>query len=208
MENNGFSFQITVSDNQVLSLDQISVCEPVPAWDGISTWVKLTFLQCPECPLQEQDSVCCPLAFGIRKVSDQLGSWNISYDSVQYECRHGNYRCRKTTDLQTALGCFFGHVFPLWCPGIRTAWNLSDTGCLFHQYISLLLEESNLMHIYRQVCKRMLHRLEHCRQLSSDAVPNALVYLHSFATLINMQSGDLNQQEPSRSNRVAVLSET
>jgi hypothetical protein len=64
------------------------------------------------------------------------------------------------------------------------------------------------MYIYKQVCSQMLHRLEHCRQLPSDAVPNALVYLHSFATLINMQSGDLNQQEPARSHGVAVLSET
>ncbi|NJK60781.1 MAG: hypothetical protein HC918_11785 [Oscillatoriales cyanobacterium SM2_1_8] len=65
-------------------------------------WTRLTFHQCPNCPLHEDAFPHCPAALDLREVADSFADI-ISYTRVQVSVKTPEREYRKNCDAQTAL---------------------------------------------------------------------------------------------------------
>ena len=70
-------------------------------------WTALSYHQCPNCPLSQEQHPHCPAALGLRDVV-ALFSQSLSYETVEVCIESGARRYAKRTSLQEALSSLIG----------------------------------------------------------------------------------------------------
>jgi hypothetical protein len=193
-----------------LSLDATSlalVCA-VPS-KTLPEWTRLECNQCPNCPLNAEQTVYCPIAVNIAVATDFFSSF-ISHQKFEVSVETNTRTFVKTTDLQTALGSMLGiYMVTSGCPVMdklrpMVYFHLPFATAAETQYraISMYLTAQYLRYksgkmpdwslkgfvkIYEGIRQvnlafgQRLNNVDHC-----DANKSALVVLDSCAALINL----------------------
>ncbi len=84
--------------------------------DSLPDWTRLTFHQCPHCPLDSVRHPYCPLAANQVNIIKQIGPF-LPYHKVHLEVVTAERKMTQETSLQAAFGSLMGLVMPLsGCP--------------------------------------------------------------------------------------------
>ena len=83
--------------------------EPAQTPATAPEWTRLGFHQCSNCPLQEAESPCCPLARALAAPVAQLGDV-LSYDQVEVEVITPERRIRHHTSAQGGISAMMGLI--------------------------------------------------------------------------------------------------
>ena len=202
-----FRFEEGESRDFTLRLDrrtlQLQTDEPADYPD----WTRLSFHQCPNCPLAADAQPRCPIAANLVDLTDAFDH-SVSYDEVEVLLETENRHYTKQTTVQQALSSLLGiYMVTSGCPIMDKLRplvrfhlpfaNLEETTYriismyLTAQYLQMRRgtepdwDLKGLVHIYedvQQVNRSFSKRLEELN--AEDASTNALAILDTFANYI------------------------
>lgn len=215
-QDGAFRFEIVTCDEHVLDLGS-NVVLAAPSGRMHSPfkteWMRLGRHQCPTCPLRGSESQWCPAAVSMEPVVNSFCARKFSHEIVMYEYERDEIICRKTGDLQAALGiALFYRLSSSGCPNLALDhWALkyfspdfTAGGLWFSQWcINLVLKEisrengitihSEIKNTasFREVFECMLHRVNGLKEIEADAIANALIHVHSVMVLAGELSASM-----------------
>jgi hypothetical protein len=89
----------------VIDADRMELCRPETP--PPPAWARLTYHQCPNCPLTEEASPFCPLMAGLAGVLESFNDL-VSYDEVDLVVETAHRRIRQHTTAQRGIGSLMG----------------------------------------------------------------------------------------------------
>lgn len=184
-------------------------------------WTKLTYFQCPNCPLTGELNSFCPVASGLVDLVDFFKS-SISYEEVDVLIDAEGRRSDRHISLQSALSSLVGiYMVANTCPimeklkpMVRFHLPLATMQETQYRVVSMYLlaqyfisrrggkpdwDLKNLVKLYDDI--RIVNQTM-CKRLSSlgisDAILNAVVKLDSFADAVSFAVNEnmLSEIEP------------
>ncbi len=194
-------FFITLSREDCLYSSQHSTVEP---------WTKLTYHQCPCCPLTEQQKPYCPIALNLTDLVTAFKD-TTSFESCHVSCRTAERLVSKNTLVQDGLSSIMGIIMATsGCPVMDILKPLarfhlpfatvdesmfrSISVYLLRQYFNHLnngvcdfrLENvKEYYHKIEQVNGGILERIKHATKMDADR--NAIVILNCLAQILYIE---------------------
>ena len=171
--------------------------------DGKKDWTRLAFHKCSHCPLDQEESPCCPLARAIDNVIAKMHNF-LSYDEVHARVEYKNRIVSADITVQRALSSLLGLIIPAsGCPHTeyfrpmsRYHLPFADTeekiyrattmfllaqyfihkkcGCIPTDFSRLETIYNNVHIVNTQICKRLR---EFCE---NDSTLNAIIFLDTL----------------------------
>lgn len=84
--------------------------------DSLPSWTKLTYHQCPHCPLDVSTHPYCPLAANQVSIVKRLSSF-LPYQKVHLDVKTGERTISQDSTIQAAVGSLMGLIMPIsGCP--------------------------------------------------------------------------------------------
>lgn len=212
-ENIKIHYEITFEDahkkNILIELDPDTLALKMPPQTNYPEWTKLTYSQCPNCPLDYEKHPYCPVAANLVKIIEAF-SLNISHQQVNVTIRTEARNYQQNISLQNALRSLFGICMPTsGCPimnklrplvfthlpfatGQETVYRVLSMFALAQLFIYNRggkpdLEFKSLEKIYQDV--EIVNRTFHHRLVNmelSDASLNAISNLNCYAQFTRM----------------------
>jgi hypothetical protein len=192
-------------DSDTLALLSVEAAGVLPIW------TRLTYSQCPHCPLDVKQHPHCPIAVNISSLADSFGDFQSHHKSKV--CVQNNVRTVfKNTDIQTALSSILGiYMVTSGCPVMdklrpMVRFHLPFSNALETQYraICMYLFGQYLRHkqgkkpdwdltgFEKMYAEIRVVNLAFSQRLSyvgdSDANQNALIILDNCAAMINLNA--------------------
>lgn len=218
-----YSFTLETAETRhiQLSLDinTLDIILPPAPVENLPDWTRIRFSQCPNCPLNADKIVYCPIAVNISILADSFGSYPTYHKSEV--CVQTNSRSfSKATDLQTALSSILGiYMVTSGCPVMdklrpMVRFHLPFATPLETQYRSISMylvaqylryqkgkipdwNLNNFTTMYEEIQKvnlafsKRLSNIDH-----HDTNKSALIILDNCAALIHLNF-QINEQIPS-----------
>ncbi len=215
-----FRFEITTCEGDVLDLSSgggdlglLGETQPTVKAD----WMQLSQHQCSTCLLRESDDVVwCPAAVSMEVVVNSFCAQRRSHELVLYEYERAGVICRKTGDLQVALGfALFYRLSSSGCPNLALDhWALkyfspdfTAEGLWFSQWcVNQMLKEisqenGQSLHpkikcsaAFREVFEHMLHRVREVPRIQTDSIAKALSRVHTITVLAEELSVSMREE--------------
>jgi len=115
-----YRYRITFGDGTVKTLAVTLQAESLAlvreARASYPEWTRLTFKQCPNCPLEESQHPRCPVAANVVEMVEAFGD-SPSYEEVDVVVESQNRTYARHTSLQTAVSSLLGlHMVTSGCP--------------------------------------------------------------------------------------------
>jgi hypothetical protein len=121
-----FSFADGVEKEFTLHLDSETLALVAPA-RPLPEWTRLSFRQCPNCPLKEEESPHCPVAVGLVDIVEAFQD-RKSHEAVQVLVESRERIYAKHTSLQTAASSLIGmYMTTAGCPILSRLRPMVDT---------------------------------------------------------------------------------
>lgn len=215
-----FDYRFTLANGEVklfhLELDAETLSLRSPAAEPYPDWTRLTYQQCPNCPLREKDSPHCPVARNLVDIIDFFKN-SISCDKARVEITSDTRTYSKETALQNGISSLIGLVMVTsGCPVMDKLKPMAKIHLPFasgeetlYRAVSMYLlaqyftakrggkpdwDLTRLADFYEEV--RVVNK-SFCQRLSStcveDASLNAVIHLDCFANhaAMPMENNDL-----------------
>jgi hypothetical protein len=188
----------------------------LPPIEKLPCWTKLACCKCPNCPLDTSLHLYCPIAVNILTLASSFSDF-ASYQKVTVHVETNSRFYSKQTDLQTALSSILGiYMVTSGCPIMDKLRPMVHFHLPFSSYveteyraISMYLigqylrykkgktpdwDLTGFVKMYEEIKKVNRAFSERLRQISdSNANAFALVILDSFASLITLDSAEVNE---------------
>ena len=106
-----FTFPDGLKEEFVLKIDpqNFELIDNIPS--DLPAWTKLTYHQCPHCPLDETKHPHCPLAANLLPIVKRLSNF-LPYQKVHLDVRTNERTISQDTTIQAAVGSLMGLVMP------------------------------------------------------------------------------------------------
>jgi hypothetical protein len=122
-----FTFQNGIEKEFTVHLDADTLALVAPARPDPPDWTRLSFHQCPNCPLKEEESPHCPVALNIVDLVTAFQD-RKSHEAVQVLVESKERIYAKHTSLQTAASSLIGlHMVTAGCPILSRLRPMVDT---------------------------------------------------------------------------------
>lgn len=212
-----FDYRFTLTDGKAkefrIELDKQTLCLRLPEATSYPDWTKLSYHQCPNCPLKEKDSPHCPIARNLVDVIDFF-KHSISHDRARVDITSDSRTYSKEAALQDGISSLVGIVMVTsGCPIMDKLKPMAKTHLPFasgeetmFRAISMYLlaqyytykrggipdwDLNHLTKIYEEV--RVVNK-SFCKRLAStcvqDASLNAVIHLDCFADRASLSLED------------------
>jgi hypothetical protein len=203
------TFQVKLKENPLRLYRQ------KPFADNLPEWVKLSFQQCPNCPLTKEHTKYCPVSASLLNIIDFFKNYN-SYERVNLTIETKERSFNKLTSLQKGISSIIGiYMVTAGCPllaklkpMVRFHLPFADLKETRYRVLSMYLlgqyfkkqngqdpdwELTSLTDLYEEI--KIVNK-SLCARLSKiskkDANLNALVQLDTFAETILFSVGRNN----------------
>jgi hypothetical protein len=202
-----FRFLDGETNNFTLQLDRRSLRLRSPQRQNLPDWTRLSYAQCPNCPLQADQTPHCPIAVNMVDLTTVFDR-TISYDKVEVHLATENRHYTKNTSVQQALSSLLGiYMVTSGCPIMdklrplvrfhlpfatleETAYRIISM-YLTAQYLQMRRggtpdwQLSDLVNIYEEVQVVNRHFSKRLEPITArDSSTNALAILDTFANYI------------------------
>jgi hypothetical protein len=173
-------------------------------------WTRLTFNQCPNCPLKPESYPFCPLAVNLVRIVERFDRL-LSYEKIHVDVITQERKISIDTSVQQGISSLMGLVIALSaCPLTdffkpmarfhlpfaneeETIWRAASTYLLGQYFlkkddvdIDIDIRFEGLADIYENIEKMNISILKRLRAISQkDASINALIHLDVFAKYLN-----------------------
>ncbi len=209
-----FHYKFTLSDGSVKEIEAAFDARTLALIhrkrETYPEWTRLSFQQCPNCPLNEESCPRCPVAANLVDVME-LFKDSISFDEADIEIATGARTYRKHTTLQKGISSLIGiYMVTSGCPVmdklkpmVATHLPFATTGETLYRAVSMYLLAQYFMAKKGQTpdweLKKLLQTYEavqtvnrgFCQRLRTtsiqDAILNAVVCLNLYAELATLE---------------------
>ena len=105
-----YLFNLPTGESHTFTVHLCNDDKPVASVaDNLPNWTKMTFMQCPNCPLSAKDTPYCPAAMDIHNVVDAFSSI-MSHTEASIRVMTPQRTYHKACDVQTGLGALLGVI--------------------------------------------------------------------------------------------------
>jgi len=203
-----------------IRLDRATLEMQVPAQETPPDWTRLSYMKCPNCPLDEVEHPRCPVARNMVGVVDLLKD-RLSYEEADVTVEMEGRTYSKRTALQNACSSLIGiYTVSSGCPVLGKMRPMVDTHLPFmtpdestYRLIAMYLTAQYFMHKWGQPADWELANLVRflgearetnaafCHRLQSlgikDAMLNAVANLNAMGEMTSMtiELADLERLE-------------
>jgi hypothetical protein len=214
MDNLSFKYSFKLADGSEENFEFIVNAETLRLVIDIPrdppSWINLEYHQCPNCPLDRESTVHCPLAVNIAPVVERF-SRVLSYENVHVKAIENNRVTSQETSAQMGVSSLIGLLIATsGCPFTdflkpmvrfhlpfateeETLWRATSTYLLAKYYLKKKgcnpeIELKGLSEIYENiglVNVAIIKRLQAATE--KDSTLNALVVLDVFATSLSLE---------------------